>query len=85
MPGEQNIASSDNGRLTGLHLLPCAVIAGIEAPQYDDRLQGAQSALNRIPVWLGDILIDFRHRRQLRAAKSPEKSLTTLASDPGRV
>jgi hypothetical protein len=62
MPGEQ-IGKAGRGTSQGLHLFPCAVVAGVEAPDYDDRLQGAQSALNRVQVWVGDLLIALRRRR----------------------
>jgi hypothetical protein len=62
MPGAQIRTSSVGRSQRGLHLLPWAVIMGAEAPQYDDRLQGAQIALNRIQVWLGDIIINLRRR-----------------------
>lgn len=82
MPGEQNSAAPDRRAPNGLHLFPCAVIVGAQAPRHDDRLQGAQSALNRIQVWLGDILIDLRRRRRIRLA-APDRSSPTLAADPG--
>lgn len=62
MPGEQ-IGKAGRGTSQGLHLFPCAVVAGVEPPDYDDRLQGAQSALNRAQVWVGDLLIALRRRR----------------------
>jgi hypothetical protein len=64
MPLEQNDQSGRRTR-TGFHLLPCAVVTGVEVPAHDDRLLGAQSALNRVQVWLGDRFMEFRHRRQI--------------------
>jgi hypothetical protein len=69
MPGEQIDTSSDRRTPHGLHLIPCAVIAGVEAHQDDDRLMGAQSALNRIQAWVGDIFINLRRRQQVGRTK----------------
>jgi hypothetical protein len=71
MPGEHINPSSGREPRSGLHLFPCAVISGVEAPQYDDRLQNAQSALNRIQVWLGDIFIDLAAKRRRNAGPPP--------------
>jgi hypothetical protein len=77
MSGEQIGDLSERRTPHGLHLIPCAVVAGVDAPRYDDRLQGAQSALNRIQVWLGDILIQLRRRRQVRS-----KEVSAARSEP---
>lgn len=65
MPGEQIGDLSERRIPHGLQLIPCAVVAGVEAPQYNDRLQGAQSALNRMQVWVADVLIELRRLRQI--------------------
>lgn len=67
MPGEQIPPPSTRPTRTGLHLFPCGVVTGVEAPAHDDRLIGAQSALNRVQVWLGDFFIELRSRRRLRS------------------
>lgn len=66
MPLERN-DQSDRRTRTGFHLIPCAVVAGVEVPAHDDRLLGTQSALNRVQVWMGDLFMDIRHRRQVAA------------------
>lgn len=70
MLGVQIDVTSNRRSRSGLSLLPWAVVAGVEAPTYDDSLPGAQSGLNRIQVWLGDILIDLRRRRQVRPTRA---------------
>jgi hypothetical protein len=50
----------------GYHLIPFAIVAGVAAPQGDERLIGAQSAMNRIQVRIGDLAIDFAAWRKRR-------------------
>ena len=81
MPGEQ-IGKAGRGTSLGLHLFPCAVVAGVEAPEHDDRLQGAQSALNRVQVWLGDVLIGLRQRRSAPVRDSQDPQLPREPARP---
>lgn len=66
MPGEHIDPPSGQPNPSGLHLIPCAVVAGVQAPAHDDRLYAAQSALNRVQVWIGDLVRDLVHRRDAR-------------------
>jgi hypothetical protein len=50
----------------GYHLIPFAILAGVAPRPEDDRLIRAQSALNRVQVWIGDLFIDFRLWRKRR-------------------
>lgn len=70
MRGEQIDNPSNPRTQSGSYLLPFAAVAGVAALSCDDRLQGAQSALNRVQVWLGDIFIDFAAWRRQQAGAS---------------
>jgi hypothetical protein len=50
----------------GYHLVPFAVVAGVGPAVDDERLMAAQSGLNRIQVWFGDLIINLAARRRRR-------------------
>jgi|APLak6261684236_1056157.scaffolds.fasta_scaffold05081_2 hypothetical protein len=62
---------SDAGN--GFYLIPCAVVAGQDASGRGRRLIGAQSALNRVQVWIGDLFIDFAAWRRSREGNRIER------------
>lgn len=66
-------------------LLPWQVIAGCPACRQDARMIGAQSALNRMQVWIGDLFIDLAawraERRTAKRAPEPGRALPVVRTD----
>ena len=59
---------------SGLGLFPCAVVTGSVAPEASERMLHAQSALNRVQVWVGDLVIDVAAWRKARAIDAAERA-----------
>lgn len=66
MRSTDDVKLHGSGVGNGFYLIPCVVVAGPDASERADRLIGAQSALNRAQVWIGDRFIDFAAWRRSR-------------------